>query len=48
MPNQVTIPQGQDKASFQVAINQVNAETSVAISAAYEGLVRSTTLKIVP
>jgi uncharacterized protein (TIGR03790 family) len=48
IPAEVTTLRGRDKAVFQVATRPVSAETSVQISAAYEGLVRSATLKIVP
>jgi hypothetical protein len=48
IPAEVTIPQGQDKTTFQVATRPVAAETSVEISASYGGLVRSATLKVVP
>jgi uncharacterized protein (TIGR03790 family) len=48
VPAELTTPQGQDKAVCQVVTRPVTAETSVEISAAYEGLVRSATLKVVP
>ncbi len=48
IPAEVTIPQGQDRTTFQVATRPVAAETSVEISASYGGLVRSATLKVVP
>jgi uncharacterized protein (TIGR03790 family) len=48
VPAELTTRQGQDKTTFQVATQPVSTETSVEISAAYEGLVRSTTLKVVP
>ncbi len=48
IPAELTTQQGQDKTTFQVATQPVTAETSVEISAYYEGLVRSATLKVVP
>ncbi len=47
-PAEVTIPAGQDKTTFQIATRPVATETSVEITATYEGLVRSVTLKVVP
>jgi uncharacterized protein (TIGR03790 family) len=47
IPAEVAIPQGQDKATFQIASQPVTTDTSVEISASYEGLVHSTTLKII-
>ncbi|HWF47862.1 MAG TPA: TIGR03790 family protein, partial [Bryobacteraceae bacterium] len=48
VPEELTTSRGQDKAVLQVNTRPVSAETSVEISAAYEGLVRSATLKVVP
>jgi uncharacterized protein (TIGR03790 family) len=48
IPAEVTIPQSQDKATFQIVTRPVAGETSVEISATYEGLVRSATLKLIP
>jgi uncharacterized protein (TIGR03790 family) len=48
VPATLSIPAGQDKLTFPVTTGSVSSETSVEISAAYEGLVRSVTLKIVP
>lgn len=48
LPAELTISQGQDKTSFPIATQPVKATTSVEISAAYEGVVRSATLKIAP
>lgn len=48
LPPEVTIPAGQEKVVLQIAARRVTAETSVEISASYEGLVRSATLKVRP
>ena len=48
LPAELTISQGNERASLQITTLPVNAETSVEISAAYEGLVRSASLKVVP
>lgn len=48
MPAQVTIPAGHDRETFQISTRPVTVETAVEISATYEGLVRSATLKVVP
>ena len=48
VPATLSIPAGQDKLTFPVTTAAVSSETSVEISATYEGLVRSITLKIVP
>jgi uncharacterized protein (TIGR03790 family) len=48
VPEELTTSRGQDKAVTQIATRPVTTETSVVISAAYEGLVRSATLKVVP
>jgi uncharacterized protein (TIGR03790 family) len=48
LPAELTIPQGQDKVVSQIATRPVTAETSVEISAAYEGLVRSAKLIVIP
>ncbi len=47
-PSEITVSQGQDKATFPIATQPVSAGTSVDISATYEGLVRSTNLKLLP
>jgi hypothetical protein len=48
IPAQVTIPPGQDKTTFQLTTKPVSTETSVEISAVYEGLIRSIKLKVIP
>jgi hypothetical protein len=48
MPAELTVPPGQKKATLQIATRPVSAECSVVISADYEGLVRSATLKVIP
>jgi uncharacterized protein (TIGR03790 family) len=48
IPAELTLLPGQDKMAFQVETKPVSAETSIQISAAYEGLVRSATLKVIP
>jgi hypothetical protein len=48
LPAELTLLPGQDKMEFQVETKPVSAETSIQISAAYEGLVRSATLKVAP
>jgi uncharacterized protein (TIGR03790 family) len=46
IPAELAITQGQDKATFEIASQPVTTDTSVEVSAAYEGLVRSVTLKV--
>jgi uncharacterized protein (TIGR03790 family) len=48
IPAELTLLPGQDKMAFQVETKPVSAEASIQISAAYEGLVRSATLKVAP
>jgi uncharacterized protein (TIGR03790 family) len=48
IPVEVTVAQGQDKTTFQIATQPVTAEVPVEISATYAGLVRSAKLTIVP
>lgn len=48
IPAGITVPQGQDKVTFQIATQSVTVDASVVISAVYEGLVRSATLKVIP
>ena len=48
LPAELTIPAGQQKAVLQIPTRPVTGATSVEISANYEGLVRSATLKLSP
>jgi hypothetical protein len=48
VPPTLSIPAGQDKLTFPVTTTAVSSETSVEISATFEGLVRSVTLKVIP
>jgi uncharacterized protein (TIGR03790 family) len=48
VPAVLSIPPGQDKLTFQVMTSAVSSESSVEISATYEGLVRSVVLKVAP
>jgi uncharacterized protein (TIGR03790 family) len=48
VPAELTILPGQDNTAFQMETKPVSTETSIQISAAYEGLVRSITLKVSP
>lgn len=47
-PAQITVSPGQGSATFPIGTQSVSAETSVEISATYEGLVRTGALKLLP
>ncbi len=48
IPSQIAVLKGQSKASFPIATHPVVAQTSIAISAAFDGMVQNRTLIIVP
>lgn len=47
-PEEVTASEGQSKITFQIATKPVTSETAIEISADYEGMLRSATLKVEP
>ncbi|MBV9611666.1 MAG: hypothetical protein JO091_04305 [Acidobacteriaceae bacterium] len=48
VPAQVTVPEGQNSATFEITTHGVIAENSIAITASYAGVARTATLTVVP
>jgi len=48
VPSEVTVAEGQNKATFPITTRAVIAQNSIAITASYEGVNRTATLTVVP